>query len=84
MHLKIDLVLLEMYSEYVIIRLYVQQVYMPSAIWLTLAITWPQTVSAVREDHSVAAQVYGGVREHALLLVKSLVTDSENVLGNFE
>ncbi len=62
--------------------LWVRRVTAPAG--LTLAITWPQTVSAVREDHSVAAQVYGDVREHALLLVKSLVTDSENVLGNFE
>jgi hypothetical protein len=50
----------------------------------TLAITWPQTFCTVRDAHLVPSQVYGDVREHALLLVKSLVADDKNILGSFE
>jgi hypothetical protein len=50
MHLKIDRVLLEMYSEYFILRLYVQQVYMPSSIWLTTK--WMDPVTTWQATHS--------------------------------
>ena len=34
------------------------------AIWLTLAITWPQGLYATKENRLEAAQVYGIVRHH--------------------
>ena len=49
-----------------------------SWIWLTLAITWPQSLFGVADSHEVAAQVNGGVTEWQECQAQEALTPSQS------